>query len=378
MSTANEIVSPHWPEQEPRDPRHVDPLHVDAAAYRLRVNDAARRKVAQLDGLRVEPPPVVELSDFLAVDDDPTTYRVDKVWPIGGRIVLAAPNKAGKSTLVGNLLRSLADGDKLLDEYAAQPAKVVLIDNELDERTLRRWLREHKIGDTEAVRLLSLRGKVASFDLLDVETRAEWARRLAGADVVILDCLRPVLDALGLDENREAGRFLVAFDALLSAAGVSEALVVHHAGHNGERARGDSRILDWPDALWNIVKDKQEDGVLAGAVPRYFSAYGRDVDVAQSLLGYDSLSRRLSIVGGSRKDARVEAALSTVCHVLAKTGQPMSKNGIEQAVAGAEHARGDVRAAIKLGIQRGMFNHSRGERGSHLLFVIANSTLDFT
>jgi hypothetical protein len=46
--------------------------------------------------------------------------------------------------------------------------------------------------------------------------RAEWARKLRDLDaaVVILDCLRPVLDALGLDESHDAGRLLVALDEL--------------------------------------------------------------------------------------------------------------------------------------------------------------------
>ena len=51
-----------------------------------------------------------------------------------------------------------------------------------------------------------------------------------------------MLDALGLDEHRDAGRFLTAFDALLVEAGIRDAFVVTHMGHTNERARGDSRL----------------------------------------------------------------------------------------------------------------------------------------
>jgi hypothetical protein len=58
--------------------------------------------------------------------------------------------------------------------------------------------------------------------------------------------------------------------------------VVHHMGHAAERSRGDSRLLDWPDALWKIVRDKDDEDDTGMDDPqgsRYFSAYGRDVDV---------------------------------------------------------------------------------------------------
>lgn len=74
----------------------------------------------------------------------------------------------------------------------------------------------------------------------------------------MLDCLRPILDALGLDESREARRFLVAFDALLADAGTEHAALVHHIGHQNERACGDSRLQDWPDAIWKL--NRQDPG----------------------------------------------------------------------------------------------------------------------
>jgi hypothetical protein len=100
--------------------------------------------------------------------------------------------------------------------------------------------------------------------------------RATGAAFAVLDCLRPAMDALALDEHSEAGRFLTAFDEMLKEANIPEALLVHHSGHGGERSRGDSRILDWPDGIWDLKREKKDD--LDSA--RFISAKGRDIDVA--------------------------------------------------------------------------------------------------
>ena len=212
---------------------------VVAEVCNLKAREEAARIVRQERAGALDQPSLVSLTDFLAVEDELAQYRVDRVWPAGGRVVLAAQYKAGKTTLRNNLVRSLVDGVSFLDEFRVEPFEgtVVLIDNELDERMLRRWLREQGIKNTHRVQVLSLRGRVGRFDLLDDQVRAQFAsmiREVQGA-VVLFDCLRPVLDALGLSEDKDAGRFLVAFDALLAESGASEAVIVHHMGHAGER-----------------------------------------------------------------------------------------------------------------------------------------------
>ena len=348
---------------------------VERQAYDMRVREAARRKVATERSGDVDRPHAVSLRDFLAAPDPDVTYRVDRLWPAGGRIVLAAQWKAGKSTVVGNLIRALADGTPFLDHFDTGPAgRIVLLDDELDQRTLRRWLRAHQVVNVDAVRLVSLRGRVATFDLLDPETRAEWAAELVGADVVILDCLRPVLDALGLDESREAGRFLVGFDALLRDARAdiagpeaAEGLIVHHHGHTGERSRGDSRILDWPDATWKLVRQDPDDP----ASPRYLSAYGRDVDVSEGRLTYDEPTRRLTFTGGNRRDSAAEAALPDVLDLLA--GQlpgGLSQRQVETRMADSEHTRSHVRDALKAAVDRGEASRApRSGRGGGFVYT---------
>src|SRR5262249_17761281 len=147
--------------------------------------------------------------------------------------------------------------------------------------------------------------------------------------------LRPILDALGLDESHEAGRWLVGFDALLRDAGIPEACVVHHMGHNGERSRGDSRLRDWPDVEWRLLRQDADDDASA----RYIAAYGRDVDVPEQQLSYDRTTRRLTIAGGSRRHVRTEGALQAVIDVISTTAGPQTGRGIKDALADSPHAR---------------------------------------
>jgi len=106
--------------------------------------------------------------------------------------------------------------------------------------------------------------------------------------------MRRILDALGLSEDKDAGKFLTGFDAMLTEAVITDAMVIHHMGHSGERARGDSTILGWGDSLWKMVR-KDEDP----ASQRYFSAFGRDVDVQECELSYDATTRSLTITGAA-------------------------------------------------------------------------------
>jgi hypothetical protein len=266
---------------------------------------------------------------------------------MGGRVVLSAQFKAGKTTVVANAIRSLADGALFLGRFQTQPADVTLVDFEMSERTIRQWLRDQKIQYTDHVNVIALRGKVSAFDILDPKVRSEWATRLHGSHVAIFDCLRPILDALGLDENRDAGKLLMALDELLNEAEVPEAMLVHHMGHTGERSRGDSRIIDWPDATWKLVRESDFENS-----PRYFSAYGRDVFRAESLLKYDDKSRRLQLVGGNRKDARSLAVLPDLVELLKANADGMSGRGVEEALVGRGHGRNEARAALKYAVGR--------------------------
>lgn len=107
------------------------------------------------------------------------TYRIDGLMPTDANGVLAAQYKAGKSTAVGNLTRSLADGLSFPGGFDTTRAeRFVLIDNEFDERMLRRCTRDYGITNPTRVRLLPLRGKTGAVR----HPRSRCAGAMGGAD----------------------------------------------------------------------------------------------------------------------------------------------------------------------------------------------------
>jgi hypothetical protein len=282
----------------------------------LRVLDDARSRLA-LDQLGATPPlEGLSLSDFLAEPDEEIQYVIEGLWPIDGRVLLAAAAKAGKTTLiVNNLIRSLVDGEPFLGRIPvpAFPGRVAFFNMEVSASTLRRWTRDADISDTDAVVILNLRGRASALLLSTPQGRrrlAQWLRD-HGIALVILDPLAPLLAAHGLDENSntDVALFFSWWAETLVLAGISNDLIVHHTGHAGDRSRGASRLLDEPDAVWTLTKDKpaSEEEDFAGLTPvRHLSAYGRDVDLPAEALDFDPRTRRLTLTGRDPHQARRE------------------------------------------------------------------------
>lgn len=378
-STSNPQDTPlPWEKQTPSSPSGAtaDILDVPAGLMAREtameyLRQSARENAARLikaQHTNVQAPRTWNLTEFLDTPDEPEDFRVRGLLPMGGRVILSAQYKAGKSSMVGNLARSLADGTPFLDAYAVDAVKkTTIIDNELSTRQLRRWYRDQNITHTDAVDIIPLRGAAATFDILDPVIRQQWAKRLAGTDFLILDCLRPVMDALGLSEDKDAGKFLAAFDALLEECGAGEAVIVHHMGHAGNRSRGDSRLLDWPDATWTLKREDPEDP----KSPRFFEALGRDVNVDESLLDWNDETRELKIIGGSRREVRTTGIQDKILDHL-RTYPHSSAREIEAMLRGKGASNATIRTALTELTERGeiLCLPRIGKRGGGSEYVI--------
>ncbi|MFD1210982.1 AAA family ATPase [Arthrobacter sp. GCM10027362] len=336
------------------DPDSYDKLLRDLAvtqeADKLRIREEARRQVQAEQADTFTPPTPMPLELLIeAAHEGEDEWRIEGLWQAGGRALFVAPFKGGKTVTMMNLMRSLADGEPFLGRFPVNPpaiddvhdvAPILLIDTEMTQRQLGRWLEQQGIRNRHHIEVLCLRGRLSQFNILDPEIRAKWVRVIEGAQVVILDNLRPVLDALGLDENHEAGKFLTAWDETMHDAQVSESLIVHHTGHGQERARGDSALLASNDAIWTLIRDGDEAGS-----PRFFKALGRDVDVPEGRLEFEPATRRLSMAGGSRKDARADEAIPTILELLGQH-DALSGRQIHEALAGTGFSRRQISEAL--------------------------------
>lgn len=349
-----------WPQLSVVDAERVQAMHAQVEALfqgdpeaeaalqnaisRERVFREARRRVDAEERPPVAFPEILTLRQRLAAPPDPVKWRVEGWLPAGGRAVLAAQAKAGKTHLAANLVRNLADGTPFLgrDPVARVTGKVAVFDFEMTERQLYEWYSDLGIVADDRILVFGLRGQGAAFDLRDEGIRQRWAQVLLdeGVEFVVWDCLRPVIDALGLDENHDASALLTAFDAMLALAGGPDALVVHHMGHNSERARGDSGIIGWGDANWKLVlgPDGDEHG------PRWLKANGRDVAQSETQLARDPETRHLTAVGGSRASAQHAAAGDAIIAFLKQSDEAQTAGRCE---AAATTAPGVTRKAAR-------------------------------
>jgi hypothetical protein len=303
--------------------------------------------------------------ELLTEPDDDAPWRIDGWQQCDQRVMLAAQFKAGKTTLVHNAVRSLVDGTPFLGAYSVRPldGALAILDFEMSKNQLRRWYRSQGIDNDDRLVLIAMRGSACSFDIRDSDVRHYWAQLLRDRNVVylVLDCLRPVLDALGLDEKSDTGKFFVPFNALLDEAGIREAIVVHHMGHENERARGDSRLRDWPDVEWRLIRKDE-----APHSPRFITAYGRDIDVPETQLGYDTITRHLTVVGGSRREAEAEEALPFVLDTLRRAQEALSGRQVVQRMKDGDYSAKVIYAALKCGVDTGRIRWRHGPKGARL------------
>jgi hypothetical protein len=317
----------------------------------MSIDDEARRR--RTSAARPAAPGFTGLGNFLAQEFPELKWRIDGLLPVEGIVMFSAPQKAGKSTLVGNLVRSLADGEAFLDHFPVpEQLRVGLLDTELGERRLHDWLTDQRVKHVDNVQVMSLRGLEAALDPRDPDCRKVWVPMLAGLDVVILDVVGPVTAALGLDENSnsDVAVFWTSFRALLIEAGVPTGLVVHHTGHNEARAVGASAWLRYPDAIWKLEREDEEP-----TSARLFSAYGRDVEVYAGALKYESLTRRLSYTGVGRGQLKATRHVGPLVELLTEHGpQNQTQCAALLVGAGVLKSRDQARRVPEQGVRDGL------------------------
>ena len=336
---------PAGPDDPPAEPTAYDRA-VTRRYAELRIAEDAKAMLAAEKAGQAPPLAGIDLASFLAQPDEDEHYRVDGLWPAEGRVLLPAPAKAGKTTLVvGNLIPALVDGGDFLGRFRVDPVRrrVVLLNLEVGERTLRGWARRAGITGSDRVTVVNLRGRVGALGLGSAAGRARLAAFLRDqdAEVVVLDPLAPALASLGLDENVNAdvALFFSWWSEALGEAGVVDDLICHHIGHGGERSRGASRLLDEPDAIWTLTRDggEEDDGPFGGVERRYLKAYGRDVDLPESGLRFDGSTGRLHLLdGGRRKLRQQDTAAEAEQRVLAyaRGNAPLPKGRLAAAAPG--------------------------------------------
>ena len=327
---------------------------VQREAHRLEVREEARRRVQARDTDVEFPPAGATLADDLATPRQEHDFRIAQLLPTGGNGLLSAQHKSGKTTIIVNLALALADDEPFLGRFEVTPldGRVAIFNYELGADQFRNWLRDIGIKNPHRIaHPLHLRGQRLAFWQPDVRASlVDWLK-VNEVQFLILDPAARAMSGLvdSENDNSQVAAFTDALDQIKREAGVSELILTAHTGaveadEDNERARGATRLTDWPDSVL-ILRKEQTTG------QRWLRAFGRDVEEPAFDLGYEPSTRRLSATGQTRDQRRDEDGLQRVVDALVQLGDGVATSRLENAMQGRKDDRPIwLRAAARRGL----------------------------
>ncbi|TXK18446.1 bifunctional DNA primase/polymerase [Homoserinibacter sp. GY 40078] len=330
---------------------------VAKAVERMLVQYEARRafnhRLGELDP--AEPFDAGPLANYLG-EADATRYRAEGLILLGGSTIVSAKRKTGKTTFVVNLAHSLLTGEPFLESFKVEPVggRVAVLNYEVTGGQFAHWATRADVPGDRMI-LVNLRGRRNPLaHTADRQALAEYLREQQ-VEFLIVDPFSRAFTGANQNDVSEVGTFLTDLDLFTrSEVGATDLLLTVHTGWNGERSRGSSGLEDWPDSIIRLTtREDDETG------PRFLSAMGRDVEVAEDQLELDPATSRLRLTGsGSRKSAAQTGRVSALAGpILQLVGQhPGVKSRELQGLlreAGASFRKGDDSRALQALVDSG-------------------------
>lgn len=353
-------------------PAVADRREIDGIKHKLALQRQAQAELAA-EGWE-SPPSRGSLKTQLALGVPEPSFVVDQLLPESANLLISAQYKKGKTTCALNLVRSAADGDDLFGDFTVKRPKgrIAWWNVELAERTALQWLGEMKVRSPLRVYPLHLRGYSVPLTLpAGRDWAVEWLRRNKIAWWVV-DPFGALFEG-DENDNSQVRDWLRALDEVKRLAGVDVLALITHTGHDAQdddaviRARGASRLMDWPDVIWTYRAGNEHD-----KSRRYLGAYGRDVDVPEVVLDFEPTTRTLTraLGVGSRRDDRIEALAYKAAEVVAEHHStkktPINATRLHEKLGSAKAA--DKRAGVEQAADMGWIRIDDGERRAKLHF----------
>lgn len=302
----------------------------------------ARREVdaEELFSAGSEAPVAQTRSQMLADRSGEAHWRIQDLLVAGGVVLLAAYRKAGKTTFVLNVARSMILGERLADmfEVDAYPGDrtVVWLDCELPKQTREEWV-DAISGDAvddpgeasawERFVAIGARGRLHHFNITTADGRDRLKREIlrhGKCGLFIADPVGPWMTACGLRDSNDldVAIFLNHIKTVMVDTGILEVLLTHHVGKASHRdeghesARGSSVWEAEVDAIIIAGRSSEDDGG-----KRWIRAEGRDVELAEHTVLMDEVTRKIEILGGNRHDNQARArALKALAVIVESPG----------------------------------------------------------
>ncbi len=275
---------------------------------RMAIREAARREhsAEQASGLFAGFSQMT-LREALEAPRETAPWLIERLQRAGHKAFLVAQFKAGKTTISGNVVRSLVDNVPFLGRFAVHPlsGNVGVLDYELTEDDALDLYREMGVENPDRIFMQSLRG--TGFTLANEShqhSAIAWALE-HDIQYLALDPFGRAMRGFGEENSNDDVRaFLMTLDFIAKEAGLLGVLLPIHTGRERaevgeERARGATVLDDDADARWILTKDKSGR--------RFFRAEGRKgVGVEEVALDFDSGLNRLTATNTTRKQSAGE------------------------------------------------------------------------
>lgn len=339
-------------------------------SFKASVDDLMQRQEAQQEATRRyqnskfdaegQTPPGVSLDDFLAQEDEEEDWRVDGIISTNSTSTVVGARKVGKTTFTYNMLNAYIHGAPLLGAFKTNPVKrrIGYVNMELTDNQAKKWFRRSPIGSTNRVTVWNLRGKQNPFRSDAALKKFAQECKESDIEVIFLDPFSGIFTGGGKNsqDNEEVKEFLLRIEAFKLEAGISEVVILVHAGWNTSRSRGASSLEDHPDTIMTLEEDKKGQ--------RWFSAIGRDVDVESGLLAFNKETGVLTYTLGGTKFTGVDVARERILKNVARN-PGMNSTELQRKVGGS---KADVSAARRGLVEDGLIEEVKGSRGALTYF----------
>jgi hypothetical protein len=287
-------------------------------------------------------------------------YRVQGLILANANTLLWAQAKTGKTTWLVNYIKALTvPGTKLLEQYEVTPVAegrtVGFLNYEMDAELFAVWADEHGVDDT-LVQVWNLRGLPNPLKSRTARQRLVQKMKAANVEVLLIDTYARAMLSDNEMDNPAATDWFKMIGELTAEAGVTDVLVTHHAGWQGDRLRGASALQDFPDVLLGLTRDEKTG-------KRFLQAKGRmDNELEPTELVYEKETRTLALTGLTKAQMQTEATAQAV--EAKQTADLLRLQQEAQALAdvlGTEKVS-QTRAFDQVEVQRGLTVHRSRRR----------------
>lgn len=338
---------------------------VASKRFELESTEVARQQMREAQ-LGQDGPPVtpIVMAEFINQLGAETKYLIESLALWESTVILFAQAKVGKTTLVFNLLRSIADEEPFLGVFdvAETQGKVGFLNYELTDDLCRTWAKRVPIEKTERVMFWNLRG-------LNNPFRSREAMKEFAAQVLPLGVETLVLDPLSgsfigdTNNNDEVKRFFLMLEEFKVLAGVKHLFIMVHAGNDATKPRGATTLRDHPDAIWSMSKNS------AGV--RSFKAEGRDVSIDGGVLSFDEATGLLTFTEGSTGSA-VPSELKAKIYDFIFTNPRCKASDIDSQFKGSKDRKSAIRKEL---VDEGLVVVDAGSRNAKYYTAVSSPVI---